>query len=94
MFEHQAANVRTTVTLDADLVKKLKALAHRRGQSFKQTLNDVVRRGLSAQEQRSRGERYVVTPHRGGFRPGIDPGKLDQLVDQLDVEDFVDEAKR
>jgi hypothetical protein len=86
--------VRTTLTLDADLAKKLKELAHRRGQSFKQTLNEVVRRGLAAQERRPQRPRYVVTPHRGGFRPGIDPGKLNQLLDQLDVEDFADEARR
>jgi hypothetical protein len=84
--------MRTTLTLEPDLAKKLRDLAHRRGQSFKQTLNDVVRRGLVAQAQRQPQERYQVHPHAGGFRPGIDVGKLNQLVDQLDVEDFVKEA--
>lgn len=86
--------MRTTLTLDADLAKQLKDLAHRQDQSFKQTVNDVVRRGLAAQAQRPPGARYTVLPHRGGFRPGIDPGKLNQLVDQLDVEDFVEQAGR
>jgi hypothetical protein len=36
----------------------------------------------------------VVQPHAGGFRPGIDPGMLNQLVDQLEVEDFIAEARR
>ena len=92
--EHHAAFMRTTLTLDADLAKQLKDLAHRRDQSFKQTVNDVVRHGLAAQAQRPPGVRYTVEAHRGGFRPGIDPGKLNQLVDQLDVEDFVEEAPR
>jgi hypothetical protein len=35
----------------------------------------------------------VVQPHAGGFRPGIDPGKLNQLVDELEVDDFVGEAR-
>ena len=86
--------MRTTLTLDPDLAKKLKDLAHRRGQSFKQTLNEVVRRGLAAPAQRTPGKRYTVEPHRGGFRPGIDRGKLNQLVDQLEVEDFVEESAR
>ena len=86
--------MRTTLTLEPDLAKKLRDLAHRRGQSFKQTLNEVVRRGLAAQAQRSRGARYTVEPHQGGFRPGIDRGKLNQLVDQLEVEDFIEEAAR
>jgi hypothetical protein len=80
------------VTLEPDLAKKIKALAHRRGVSFKQALNEVLRRGLSApgglasQDARTR---YTVDPHRGGFRPGVDPAKLNQLVDQLEAEDFV-----
>lgn len=85
--------MRTTLTLDADLAKKLRDLAHRRGQSFKQTLNEVVRRGLAAQPGRS-APPYTVTPHHGGFRPGIDPSKLNQLVDQLDVELFIEKSTR
>jgi hypothetical protein len=86
--------MRTTVTLDPDLAKKLKALAHRRGVSFKQALNEVVRRGLTAQAPRPERQRYVVEPHRGGFRPGIDPGKLHALVDQLEVDDFIRKTGR
>lgn len=87
--------MRTTITLDDDVAARLKELAHRRRASFKETLNDVVRRGLSAQEgAREPSERYVVEPHAGGFRPGIDPGKLNQLVDELEVDDFVDESRR
>lgn len=85
--------MRTTLTLEADLAKKLKELAHRRGQSFKQTLNEVVRRGLASKTSRDASP-YTVTPHRGGFRPGIDPGKLNQLVDQLDVEQFIAKSTR
>jgi hypothetical protein len=86
--------MRTTLTLEQDLAKKLKDLAHRRGQTFKQTLNEVVRRGLMAQADLPMAPRYTVEPHRGGFRPGIDRGKLNQLVDQLEVEDFIEEAER
>ncbi|MEW5738231.1 MAG: DUF2191 domain-containing protein [Myxococcota bacterium] len=86
--------MRTTLTLEPDLAKKLKDLAHRRGQSFKETLNEVVRKGLSAQAPRREGKRYSVRVHRGGFRPGIDPGKLNRLVDELEVEDFARRVKR
>jgi len=82
------------VTLEPDLAKKLKALAHRRGLSFKQALNEVIRRGLARPAQEAERTRYTVHPHAGGFRPGIDPGKLNQLVDQLEVEDFIAEAPR
>jgi hypothetical protein len=91
---HHAASMRTTVTLEPDLAKKVEALAHRRGQSFKQALNEVVRRGLTSPAQREAQARYIVQPHHGGFRPGIDPGKLNHLADQLEVEDFIAKAQR
>lgn len=82
--------MRTTVTLDPDVAARLKELAHRRRASFKETLNDVIRKGLSAPAgTREHPERYVVEPHAGGFRPGVDPAKLNQLVDELEVGDFV-----
>ncbi len=77
--------MRTTVTLDPDVAKKIKDLAHRRKASFKVTLNDVLRRGLSPRLGGEDSEPFVVEAHAGGFRPGIDPGKLNQLVDELDV---------
>ena len=86
--------MRTTVTLEPDLAKKLKALAHSRGLSFKQALNEAIRRGLTSPAQQDAQPRYTVQPHAGGFRPGIDPGKLNQLVDQLEVEDFIGKAHR
>jgi hypothetical protein len=93
VIEHQDAFMRTTVTLEPDVAAELKELAHRRRASFKETLNDVLRKGLSSHAgTREPPERYVVEPHTGGFRPGIDPGKLNQLVDELEVDDFAGEA--
>jgi mRNA-degrading endonuclease RelE of RelBE toxin-antitoxin system len=86
--------MRTTVTLEPDIANKIKELSHRRRASFKATLNDVLRRGLAQQEGRpEQRERFVVQAHSGGFRPGIDADKLNQLLDELDVEDFTDEAR-
>jgi len=84
--------MRTTVTLEPDVAARLKELAHKRRASFKATLNDVLRKGLAPQHDAPRPPRFEVEPHSGGFRPGVDPGKLNQLVDQLEAEDFVDEA--
>lgn len=87
--------MRTTVTLDPDVAARLKDLAHRRRASFKETLNDVVRMGLNSQAgTREPSEPYVVEPHAGGFRAGIDPGKLNQIVDEFEVGDFDDESRR
>ena len=86
--------MRTTVTLEHEVAAKLKELAHRRRASFKDTLNDVLRKGLTSQAGTARRvERFIVKPHAGGFRPGIDPSKLNQVVDELEVYDFVAEAR-
>jgi hypothetical protein len=85
--------MRTTVTLEPDLAARLKEYAHRRHTSFKAALNTLLRRGLAAQEPTaSQRRRFAVEPHSGGFRPGVDPIRLNQLVDQLETEDFVRET--
>lgn len=76
------------MTLEPDLMKKIRALANRQGVSFKWVLNDVIRRGLVSQASQTPQPRYTVEPHAGGFRAGIDPDKLNQLADQLEVEDL------
>lgn len=81
--------MRTTVTLEPDLAARLKEYAHKRRTSFKATLNAAVRRGLSALEPpASSRRRFVVKPHSSPFRPAIDSGKLNQLVDQLEAENL------
>jgi len=85
--------MRTTVTLEDDLAERLKRYAHRRQTSFKTALNTLLRRGLAAQEAPPSKRRFTVEPNSGRFRQGIDPGKLNQLVDQLDIEDFTRETR-
>jgi hypothetical protein len=85
--------MRTTVTLDPDVAEKLTRLAHARKASFKETLNDVLRRGLSGQETAPK-KPFVLKPHRGTFAPGVDLLKLNQLVDELAIEDFLRKAGR
>ena len=48
--------MRTTVTLDPDVAEKLKRLAHERRTSFKETLNDALRRGLSGDRKSTTSE--------------------------------------
>lgn len=86
--------MRTTVTLDPDVAAGLKEVAHERRLSFKAALNTVLRQGLSEPAAGGRRRRkFVVEPHDGEFRPGLDLGKLNQLADQLETEAFVEKAR-
>lgn len=64
--------MRTTVTLDADVVAALHRAARDRGTSFKQVLNDAVRRGLSTQPT---ARRYRTPSRDMGLRAGFDIDK-------------------
>jgi plasmid stability protein len=78
--------MRTTLTLDDDLAEALRALAARDRTSFKETVNTVLRRGLTAQETRRRRKRFRVNVFDGPLRPGVDPLRLNQASDDLEVE--------
>ena len=79
--------MRTTLTLDDDLAAALKEQAQRVGQPFKQVVNDILRRGLSPVLAEAELD-YEVRPHGSGFRPGVDPLRLNQLNDSLEAADF------
>ena len=86
---HHDASMRTTLTLEDDLAIQLRETARRTGQSFKQVVNSVLRRGLRHGNKPDKAlPRFQVEPKACGFRAGVDPRKLNQLVDDLEMEDF------
>ena len=79
--------MRTTLTLDDDLAEALNRAARLTGRSFKAVVNDTLRRGLAESGSGTLGlEPFVVEPQSCGWMPGIDPLRLNQLVDALEVE--------
>jgi hypothetical protein len=77
------------VTLDPDLAVLLKKYARRKHTSLKKALNTLLRRGLADKGPTPAARRrFAVEPHSGRFQAGVDPGRLNQLVDQLETEDF------
>jgi hypothetical protein len=86
--------MRTTLTLDEDVADFLKAQSRLHDKSFKQVVNEVLRRGMVPASRESRPPRFQVVPNRSGLVPGVDPLRLNQLADQLEVEDFAAESRR
>ena len=85
--------MRITLTLDDDLADELKQRAKLLDAPFSQVVNDTLRRGLSPEVSDDRPV-FRVRPFRGGFRPGINPLKLNQLNDQLEVEAFLEKHRK
>ena len=73
--------MRTTLTLDEQIAKALKAAAHRSGKPLKQVVNETLRAGLAAGRSSGRARRYRVKPASlGGVLPGVDLDKALRLA--------------
>ena len=77
--------MRTTLTIDPDVAERLRQKTASGRQSLKQVINESLRIGLGIKRKPSRRP-YKVKPHNSPYRPGIDRAKLNQIVDELEVE--------
>jgi hypothetical protein len=78
-------NMRTTVTLDADVEAKLRAVMRERGVSFKVAINDAVRVGLGASAPPAKRFRMKTAPL--GARFNID--KALTIAGELEDEEIL-----
>jgi hypothetical protein len=74
--------MRTTITLDDDLIALLKQRARERDVPFKRVLNEALRAGLEGAAPRAR--RYRMRPRDLGARTGIDPTRSLALAAELE----------
>ena len=86
--------MRTTLTLDPDVVQMLREEAHRRRKSFKEVVNDAVRRGLAPQARAEVRTPYRVQPHHTTLAAGLDPAGFNRLADELEDEAVIGRAAR
>ena len=77
--------MRTTLTLDPDVARRVKARMTEKKLSMKQVVNEALRAGLAASPPKP-DARFSVEPHSCQFKAGIDLDKLNQLVDELEAE--------
>ena len=81
--------MRITVTIDSDVQQLLRDAMQRSRRSFKETLNQALRRGLADMAPPVEEPPFRVEARRLGRRAGIDPTRLNQLNDELEVESFL-----
>jgi hypothetical protein len=78
--------MRTTLTLDPDVVRMIEEETHRQRKSFKEVVNDAIRRGLSSGGRGAGTRRFKIKPMHLKLRPGLDRTSLNRLVDELEDE--------
>lgn len=76
--------MRTTITLDADVYRKLESETRRTGRSFKEVVNEHLRRSLAAGKPETRRTPFRVNAQPMGIQPGVDLSNIQQLLDELD----------
>ena len=76
--------MRTTIRIDDELYRQVKAMAARSGRTVAAVLEDAVRRGLTPSEPRP-ARRYAVRPMgRGGLRSGVDLSSNAAVAEAMD----------
>ncbi len=85
MPDSQHQRMRTTLTLDDDLAARLKAESRRAGRSFRDVVNETLRRGLMSRRIPPQREPFRVTPHDfGELRPGLSLDNIAELIEQVE----------
>ena len=82
--------MRTTVTIEPDVAIEIEKRRQAPGASMKRVINGLLRKGLRAEAETPPPAPYRSETFDLHFRPGIDPLKLNQLVDELDVDAFLE----
>jgi hypothetical protein len=82
------SSMRTTLTLDDDVVALLREEMERARLPLKQVVNRAIRLGLRAASAPEFRQPFRTQPHAFRFKPGIDQEKLGQLADELEAEAF------
>jgi hypothetical protein len=68
------------VTLDEDVLDRVRQESRSRGASFKTTLNDLLRVAL-AEKPKARRRPFKVKPMSLGCRPDLNFDKIEQLIE-------------
>ncbi|HQZ83020.1 MAG TPA: hypothetical protein PLR83_07350 [Pyrinomonadaceae bacterium] len=80
--------MRTTLTLDDDVAFGLQKLQESEsGKSFKEIVNDALRRGLSASRSTGKKKPFKVKAFKLGLREGLSLDNIEELLDKVEGAD-------
>ena len=80
--------MRTTLSLDPDIVERARELAARNGESFRDVVNRLLRAGLEQSDRRPQSlAPYRTQPHHRGLVPGVSLDNVQELLSRVEGED-------
>ena len=80
--------MRTTLTIDDDLIREMKKRAHNTGAPFKEIVNVALRAGLKEMAKPKISKPYKCKAHSLGYPPRADLDHALALADQLESEEI------
>ena len=80
--------MRTTITIDDDVLDRAHKLASKLHASFRSVVNEALRAGLERVEKPAKRRRYRTTPRAMGLRRGHNLDNIQELLAQTEGEDF------
>lgn len=88
--------MRTTLTIDNDLLREAKVIAAKRGDSLKKVVEQGIREVIRMEQDRADQEHRppLVIHKTGGLMPGINLDKTSELLDLMDEWDEADRRQR
>jgi hypothetical protein len=74
-------SIRTTVTLDDDLIERIKQESRSRGSSFRNTLNDLLRTALLNNTNKPQRRTLKIKAHHMGYKNGLNHDDVESLLE-------------
>ena len=79
--------MRTTLSIDDDVLDRAKAIAAKLRTPFRTIGNEALRAGLDRVERPAMQRRYRTEPHAMGLRSGRNIDNIQELLTQIEGED-------
>jgi hypothetical protein len=79
--------MRTTLTLDDDVYAKIDAEVRRTGKTYRQVVNDLLRRALLAGKDAEKKKPFKIRGRSLGRRSGLNYDNIGELLEQLEGPD-------
>jgi len=80
--------MRTTLTIDDDVLDRARALSEKLRTPFRRVVNDALRAGMEAVEEPAKMRRYQTEPRKMGLKAGKSLDNIQALLAQIEGEDF------
>jgi len=79
--------MRTTISIDDDVMERARAIAAKLETPFKAVVNEALRAGLDQVEQPGKSKPYKTKPHKMGLKFGCNLDNIQELLAQVEGDD-------